>query len=92
MNRLILGDNLEVMKTLESESVDLIYLDPPFFSNRQYEIIWGPEALLERIIRCASNEGDIVLDPFMGGGTLLPLQNGSVGNSSASANRRYPLK
>ena len=41
MNRLILGDNLEIMKTLDSESVDLIYLDPPFFSNRHYEIIWG---------------------------------------------------
>jgi len=41
MNRLILGDNLEIMKTLASESVDLIYLDPPFFSNRKYEIIWG---------------------------------------------------
>jgi DNA modification methylase len=26
---------------LESESVDLIYLDPPFFSNRNYEVIWG---------------------------------------------------
>ena len=41
MNRLILGDNLEIMKTLESESIDLIYLDPPFFSNRNYEVIWG---------------------------------------------------
>ena len=41
MNKLILGDNLEIMKTLESESVDLIYLDPPFFSNRKYEVIWG---------------------------------------------------
>ena len=41
MNRLILGDNLEIMKTLDSESVDLIYLDPPFFSNRHYEVIWG---------------------------------------------------
>jgi site-specific DNA-methyltransferase (adenine-specific) len=28
-----------------------------------------PEALLERIIQCASNEGDVILDPFMGGGT-----------------------
>jgi hypothetical protein len=28
-----------------------------------------PEALLNRIIKCATNEGDIVLDPFMGGGT-----------------------
>ena len=41
MNRLILGDNLEIMKTLDGESVDLIYLDPPFFSNRNYEVIWG---------------------------------------------------
>ncbi|MEN9612134.1 MAG: hypothetical protein RLZZ628_2948 [Bacteroidota bacterium] len=41
MNQLILGDNLEVLKRLDSESVDLIYLDPPFFSNRNYEVIWG---------------------------------------------------
>jgi len=41
VNRLILGDNLEILKTLENESVDLIYLDPPFFSNRNYEVIWG---------------------------------------------------
>ena len=43
VNQLILGDNLEIMKRLESESVDLIYLDPPFFSNKNYEVIWGDE-------------------------------------------------
>ena len=41
MNQLILGDNLEILKSLPSESIDLIYLDPPFFSNRNYEVIWG---------------------------------------------------
>lgn len=41
INKLILGDNLEILKNMESESVDLIYLDPPFFSNRNYEVIWG---------------------------------------------------
>jgi len=41
MNQLILGDNLEIMQKMESESIDLIYLDPPFFSNRNYEVIWG---------------------------------------------------
>ena len=41
MNQLILGDNLEILKSLSSESIDLIYLDPPFFSNRNYEVIWG---------------------------------------------------
>jgi len=43
VNKLILGDNLEILKTLEPESVDLIYLDPPFFSDRNYEVIWGDE-------------------------------------------------
>ena len=42
-NRLIWGDNLHVMRQLPSESVDLIYIDPPFFSNRTYNVIWGDE-------------------------------------------------
>lgn len=37
-------DNLSQLAQLPSESVDLIYLDPPFFSNRTYEVIWGDEA------------------------------------------------
>jgi DNA modification methylase len=37
-------DNLHRMSVMPAESVDLIYLDPPFFSNRQYEVIWGDEA------------------------------------------------
>ncbi len=41
VNKLILGDCFEVLKTLESETIDLIYIDPPFFSNRTYEVIWG---------------------------------------------------
>jgi len=41
VNRLILGDNLEILKSMDSETIDLIYLDPPFFSNRNYEVIWG---------------------------------------------------
>ncbi len=40
-NQLILGDNLEIMRQMPGECVDLIYLDPPFFSNRNYEVIWG---------------------------------------------------
>lgn len=43
-NKLICGDNLEALKSIESESVDLIYIDPPFFSNRHYEVVWGDEA------------------------------------------------
>lgn len=37
-------DNLLRLSELADECVDLIYLDPPFFSNRHYEVIWGDEA------------------------------------------------
>ena len=30
------GDNLDIMRGLNSDCVDLIYLDPPFNSNRNY--------------------------------------------------------
>lgn len=42
MNRLFFGDNLEVLSEhVADESVDLVYLDPPFNSNRNYSVIFG---------------------------------------------------
>ena len=38
------GDNLPVMRGMNSECVDLIYLDPPFNSNRTYEAPIGSRA------------------------------------------------
>ncbi len=38
------GDNLHIMRGMNSESVDLIYLDPPFNSNRTYEAPIGSQA------------------------------------------------
>lgn len=40
-NRLVWGDNLHIMRQIPTNSVDLIYIDPPFFSGRQYNVIWG---------------------------------------------------
>lgn len=40
-NRLYYGDNLQVLRTLPSKSIDLIYIDPPFFSGEEYNVIWG---------------------------------------------------
>jgi len=41
MNILYFGDNLEVLKEkIEDKSVDLIYLDPPFQSGKDYNIIF----------------------------------------------------
>ena len=42
-DRLIWGDNLHVMRQLPSNSIDLIYIDPPFFSGRQYNVMWGDD-------------------------------------------------
>ena len=35
------GDNLEKLKQFPNACVDLIYLDPPFNSNRNYEVFCG---------------------------------------------------
>ena len=41
-NLLFYGDNLFIMREyLKDESVDLIYLDPPFNSNRDYNVIFA---------------------------------------------------
>jgi site-specific DNA-methyltransferase (adenine-specific) len=41
MNKLYFGDNLEVLReNIEDKSVDLIYLDPPFQSGKDYNIIF----------------------------------------------------
>lgn len=42
-HELYLGDNLYLLRQMPSESVDLIYIDPPFFSNRTYTQIWGDD-------------------------------------------------
>jgi len=35
------GDNLEQLAKLPDACIDLIYIDPPFNSNRNYEVFWG---------------------------------------------------
>ena len=42
-NRLFWGDNLHVMRMLPSNSIDLIYIDPPFFSGANYNVIFGDQ-------------------------------------------------
>ena len=38
------GDNLDILRGMNSETVDLIYLDPPFNSNRNYAAPVGSKA------------------------------------------------
>jgi hypothetical protein len=65
------------LEDYEGSEIDNIWIDILPIGQSQSEIIGyptqKPEALLERIIKCASNEGDIVLDPFVGGGTTIAV-------------------
>ena len=45
MNTLYYGDNLKILREyIKDESVDLVYLDPPFNSNRNYIALSAPNA------------------------------------------------
>ena len=40
-NSLYYGDNLDILRRyVQAESVDLIYLDPPFKSNQTYNVLF----------------------------------------------------
>lgn len=40
-NKLYYGDNLLILRELQDEFVDLIYLDPPFNSQATYNVLFG---------------------------------------------------
>ena len=41
------GDNLPLLRGMNSESDDLIYLDPPFNSNRNYSAPIGSDGVID---------------------------------------------
>ena len=48
MNTLYYGDNLNILRRyIRDESVDLVYLDPPFNSNRNYNVLFKDESGME---------------------------------------------
>ena len=50
-NKIYCGDNLGLLSNksiFPDESVDLVYIDPPFFSNKQYTIIFEDDIFQKR--------------------------------------------
>ncbi len=46
-NKLYYGDNLDILRDrtyFPNDSVDLIYLDPPFNSSRSYNVLFKDES------------------------------------------------
>ena len=52
------GDNLDILRGLNSESVDLIYLDPPFNSNRNYSAAPACKAASSSVIGMNARDRD----------------------------------
>ena len=44
MNTLYYGDNLPILRKMPAESVDLVYLDPPFNSARNYNVLFKDQS------------------------------------------------
>ena len=56
-NTLFYGDNLPILREyIASESVDLVYLDPPFNSNRSYNVLLD-QNMNEHLTDCKRNLG-----------------------------------
>ena len=56
-NTLFYGDNLPILRDhITSESVDLVYLDPPFNSNRSYNVLLD-QNMNEHLTDCKRNLG-----------------------------------
>jgi len=56
-NTLFYGDNLYILREhIPSESIDLIYLDPPFNSNRSYNVLFKDEHGTESVAQIEAFE------------------------------------
>jgi len=84
MNRLFYGDNLEVLRSgdIAPGSVDLVYLDPPFNSNRIYNVLFSAVGDAQAQVQAFddtwkwSNETDQEYELLIGG--ALPAKVGEV--------------
>ena len=50
-NALVCADNLDILKELPDECVDLIYLDPPFNSNHNSVAVFGDKGSVDAQLR-----------------------------------------
>ena len=70
-------EKIQYLDEMEGDIVDDLWMDVYPINSQAKESLGyptqKPEALLERIIKASSNEGDLVLDPFCGCGTAVSV-------------------
>lgn len=68
-NTFTIGDNLELLKTLADETIDMIYMDPPYNTGRNFHYFQDkfadfPKFMKERIVEChrvLKKNGNIII-------------------------------
>ena len=68
VEKVIQGDCLNVLKTLEDNSVDSVVTDPPYGLSKEPDI---NEVLSKWLVRLVTPPNGTVLDPFAGSGSTL---------------------
>jgi len=97
-NVLYYGDNLEILREhIPDESIDLIYLDPPFNSNRSYNVLFressgaSSEAQIEAFEDTWSWEGagatydEVIRGPHQGVARVLKAMVDGLGHNDVTA-------
>jgi site-specific DNA-methyltransferase (adenine-specific) len=70
-NFLYYGDNLDILRRYtKDESVDLVYLDPPFNSNQDYNVLFASQEGTRSAAQIQSVRGHLAVGP--GGSLRLP--------------------
>lgn len=84
LNKLFYGDNLEVLREhIKDETVDLVYLDPPFNSNRSYNVMFKEKSGADSPAQIEafgdtwawSHETDALLHSMLQGNTPLKVKD-----------------
>lgn len=85
LNKLYYGDNLDVLREhIPDESVDLVYLDPPFNSNRSYNVLFKEKSGTEAQAQIEAF-GDTWSWSYEAEALYVELMNGSASNKAKDA-------
>ncbi|MCP4654996.1 MAG: hypothetical protein GY856_06210, partial [bacterium] len=64
-NTLFYGDNIEILRRyVAAGSVDLVYLDPPFNSNQDYNVLFAHANGTQSGAPNVDTDGDTLIDGF----------------------------
>jgi len=78
MNTIRIGDSRELLKQLESKSVNAIYFDPPFNSNRNYRLTSDKNSLGFDDVFVDDDEYTSLIDPMLEECSRVLTKDGSL--------------